>query len=230
MSIANTCTTSTESQWCAISDLMVLLASTASSSGLDLAITGATDWVERYIANSNGVSLRRNVIRETVAGYGSQFLMLSRTPIRKVVRMFDSTSTCSGASTEYCSTDFRIDDEDAGFVSLTNDAGFDWDAVWQYNISRYPRPSAVQKRWMVTYESGWIRNETSSTCSAWASTSTGRTLPFDVERAVLLKAAEFAGGSATGIKSMTVGPLSVNYGSEQSDEVAVLLTPYRRVV
>ena len=228
MSIANTCTTSTESQLAAISDLMVLLGSTASSSGLDLALTGASDWVERHITNSLNGHIRRHVIRETVAGSGSQHLMLSRTPIRKVARMFDATDTCE--ATEYCSTDFRIDDEDAGFIALTNDAGFDWDAVWQYNISRYPRPSAVQKRWLVLYEAGWVRNETSSTCSAWLATSTGRTLPFDVERAVLLKAAEFAGGSATGIKSMTVGPLSVNFGSEQQDEVAKLLTPYRRIV
>jgi hypothetical protein len=228
--VITACTTSTESQLAAIGDLMVLLSSTASSSGLDLALTAATDWVERYITNARGGSIRRQVVRETVAGGGTQNLMLTHTPVRKVIRMFDSTSTGTGGGTEYCSTDFRLEDPDAGFVTLTNDAGFRWDAVWGHHISRQPRPGAVARRWLVQYEAGWIFNETSSTCSAWLTTSTGRTLPFDVERAVLLKAAEFAGGSATGIKSMTVGPLSINYGSEQQDPIAQLLTPYRRIV
>lgn len=222
-----TCTTSTEAALASMGDLMVILGTTASSSGLEKALLDATAWTERYITNMPGGSIRRSVVRETVAGSGSQQLMLSRTPVRKVVRMFDSTDT--GSATEYCSTDFRLDDPEAGFVSLTNDAGFAWDAVWRTNITRRPVPSAVVRRWLVTYEAGWILNETSSTCSAWASTSTGRTLPEDVERAVLLKAAEFAQGSVSGVESMKVGPLALNFGTETLDPVTQLLAPYRRL-
>lgn len=208
---------------------MVMLNATASSSGMDLALTNASNWVERHITNSAAGSIRRSVIRETVAGSGSQQLMLSRTPIRKVSRIFSATSTAD--ATEYCSTSFRIEDPDAGFVTMTDDAGFAWDAVWEHSIERYPRPAQVARHWMVLYEAGWIRNETSSTCSAWVSTSTGRTLPEDVEHAVLLKAAEFyqAGGGSGDIVSMRVGPLSLNYGSEAVDPVVSLLAPYRRV-
>ena len=196
---------------------------------MDLALTHATDWVERYITNSQAGSIRRSVVRETVAGSVSQQLMLSRTPIRKVARMFDSTNTSSGGGKEYCSTDFRIEDPQAGFVSFTNDAGFALDALWEYDISRRPRPAQVQRRWLVEYEYGWIRNETSSTCAAWLSTSTGRTLPEDVERAVLLKALEFYQGSTRGVEGIKVGPLSLNYASEGLDDVILLLAPFRRL-
>ena len=225
--IVSVCTTSTESQLARLGDLLTLLGATASSSGMDLALTQASIWTERYITNSLAGSIRRSVVRETVAGSGSQQLMLSRTPVRKVARLFDATDTCE--ATEYCSTDFRLEDPDAGFVTLTGNAGFAWDAIWDWHISRRPRPAAIARPWLVLYEAGWILNETSSTCSAWISTSTGRTLPEDIERAVLFKAAEFYQGNASGIESMKVGPLSLNYSSESLDPISELLALYRRL-
>ncbi len=224
--ITSVCTTSTETQFAAIGDLMVLLNSTASSSGLDKALTDATAWTERFVTNRIAGSIRRSLVRETVAGSGSQQLMLSRTPILKVVRMFDATDT--GQATEYCSTDFRIEDADAGFVTLTNNAGFSWDYVPDYYLDRYPRPGQVVRRWLVEYEAGWQLACSSST-GKWASVTTGRTLPEDVERAVLLKAADFAQGSVgQSISGMRVGPLALNYASESLDPVVELLSPYRR--
>ena len=206
---------------------MILLGTTASSSGLDKAITDATTAAERYITNSPSGSFRRSVLRETVAGSGSPRLMLSRTPLLKVARLFDATDTCD--ATEYCSTDFRIDDHDAGFVTLINDTVFTWDAIYQQGITRKPIPAAVAKTWLVEYEAGWQYACTSSTSNDWLTTTTGRTLPEDVERGILLKAAEFANGTSMGIESLRVGPLSVNYGSEAPDPVVSLLGPYRRV-
>lgn len=207
---------------------MALLGSTASSSGLDKALTDATGWVERYVTGGSlDGSIRRSVVRETVAGSGSQQLMLSRTPVIAVARIFSATSTSD--ATEYCSTDFRIESPSAGFVTLTNDGGFDWSAPSRFYIDRYPAPSAVVRPWLVEYEAGWQYVETSSTSNDWISTTTGRTVPDEVQRAVLLKAAEFAQGSATNIESMRVGPLSVNYSSEAIDPIVDLLSAYRRV-
>ena len=228
MAFANTCTTSTEGQWAALGDVMTLLGATASSSGMDSALTDATAWVERYITNDRNGRARRQVIRETVAGSGSQQLMLSVLPVRKIARLFDSTDTCEAS--EYCSTDFRVEDPEAGFVTLVSGGRFAWDAVWGHDIEMYPRPAQVTRPWLVLYEGGWVRDETSSTCSAWVSTSTGRTLPEDVERAVLMKALEFYQGSSRGIESMAVGPLKINYGSEQIDDCERLLTPYKRII
>lgn len=222
------CTTSPEQAFASQGDLRVLLGLTASSSGLDLALAAATDWVERYVTNANGGCIRRSVVRETVAGNGGQNLLLSRTPIRRVARMFNGTDT--GTATEYCSTAFRVEDAEAGILTLTNDAGFPWDAIWDQRITRYPRPSAVARPWMVEYEAGYIYAGTSSTSDDWLTTSTGRDLPYDLERAVLMKAAEFYAGSSRGIEGVQVGPLRINYGSESLDPVAEMLAPYRRVV
>lgn len=205
-----------------MADLLHLLGATASSCGMDKAITDASAWVERHVLNGPG-ELRRQVYSETLAGYGGQRLMVSRTPLWAVQRLFDDTATCE--ATAYCSTDFRIEDADAGFITLTDDAGFAWTPMWDLGLRDYPRPNAVQKPWYVVYEGGWQLTENSSTCMP--STSTSRTLPEDVERAVLLKAAELYQGTS-GLESMRVGPLALNYRSEGVDEVVALLAPYRR--
>ena len=221
----NVCTSAREDTLAALGDLLTVLGTTASSSGMDVALKSATAWVERHITNSPGGSIRREVVSETIAGYGSQRLVLSRTPVWAIQRMFDDTSTCSG--TEYCSTDYRIENRDAGFIELTGSAGFGWDAYASQGLGRSPVPNAVKKRWLVVYEGGWQFTPSTST-SLFVTTSTQRTLPEDIERAVLLKAGEFYQGSAAGIESMRVGPLSVNYSSESLDPVVELLALYRR--
>ena len=220
------CTSSTETQLAKLGDLMTLLGATASSSGMDLALTQGTSWVERYITNSPSGTIRREVVLETLAGSGSQRLMAGRTPLLAIQRFFDSTATCS--ATEYCSTDYRIENAEAGFVEFTNDSGFDWDAVWQQGITMYPKPGAVTKRWMLVYEAGWQLTPSTST-SEYVTTSTQRTLPDDIERAVLLKAADLYENAPSGLSSLTVGPLSANFGSESIDPVMALLAPYRRL-
>lgn len=223
--IVQSCTTSTETQLAALGDLMLLLGATASSSGMDRALTAATSWAERYITTRRDGSIRRWVGRETVAGSGSQQLMLSRLPVQRVVRMFDSTDT--GNATEYCSTDFRIENAEAGFVTLTSDAGFAWDKVVDWNIEMYPRPAQVTRRWMVEYEAGW-QYACSSSTGEWATVTTGRTVPDDVSTAIAMKAAEFYDGG-TPQSSMRVGPLALTYntGGDDIGPAEQLLAAYR---
>ena len=220
------CTTSPEDKWANLGDFLAVISATASSSGMEKALVDATAWAERYILGRQGV-LRRQVYLETVAGSGSQRLMLTRTPVLAVTRLFDSTATCE--ATEYCSTDRRLEDAEAGFLELTSDYGFAWGALWEASLSDYPRPAAVRRSWLVSYEAGWQFACASSTSSDWLTTTTGRTLPEDVERAVLLKAAELYGASSYGMSAMRVGPLAINYQSEGVDQVRDLLGPYRRV-
>ena len=65
------CTSATDTQLAALGDLMTMLGATASSSGMDLSLTQASDWAERYV----GYPLRRQVYEETVASYGTQRLV-----------------------------------------------------------------------------------------------------------------------------------------------------------
>lgn len=220
------CTSSTQEQLARLGDLLVLLGTTASSSGQDIALTRATRWVETYLTGEQGGSIRRQVYQESIAGYGSQRLMTSRTPLASIQRMFDDTST--GDATEYCSTDRRIENADAGFIELTNVRTFAWDAIDLGQVHFSPLPSAANRRWLVVYEAGW-QLECSSTANDWLTTTTGQTLPGDVEHAILMKAAELYQGSAAGVESMQVGPLRMNWSSEASDPVIDILSPYRRV-
>jgi|GEM_PF-3615652 len=214
------CTSSTDSQLAALGDLMTMLAATASSSGMDLALTQASDWAESYVR----YPLRRQVYEETVASYGSQRLMLARTPIIAVQRFFDSTSTDD--ATEFASSEYRVADPDAGFIG--RDQGFRWTAQERWNLGSYVVPNSELQPWLVVYEAGYQIGETSSTDDKWATTTTANSLPPVIERAVLLRAAEMYQGSA-GVSSMRVGPVSVSYKSESQDSPEKMLLPFQRI-
>jgi len=216
------CTSSTEGQWGNLTDLMTMLGATASSSGMDLALTQASKWAETYV----GYPLGRSVYLETLPSYGTQRLVTSRTPIRGVERLFDTTDT--GSATALTSTEYRLQDPEAGFIE--RDAGFRWTAQERVNLTTYTPAGSETRPWLVVYEAGYVFDETSSTGDQWATTSTGRTLPEDVEQAVLLRAAEMYEGSAD-VQSMRVGPLALTHRSEGSNNTSPegLLAPYRRV-
>lgn len=171
---------------------------------------------------------------ETVPAFGGQTLLLSRTPIRTILRFFDSTASCD--ATELCSTDYRIEDADAGLLS--RDLGWSWTAGEQYYLGKTIVPNSELKPWMVEYVAGWTYNglttdsENYSTGGVGGSTSTGRTFPDDLEQAVLLKAAEWArSGAGSGVQSESVGDLSVTYASAGNyrSEATDLIRPYRRM-
>ena len=221
------CTSSPDTQLAPLSDLVTLLGATASSSGMDSALTRASAWVERYLTNDPGVPIRREVVAETVRGTGSPRLMLTRTPILGIQRLFDATDT--GDATEYCSTDFRIEDAEAGFIELTGSHYFSRTNLVSTFLDDYPRPNSPTRPWLVVYEAGWQAVCASST-GEWVTKTTGVTLPADIAQATLLKAMEFYQGSARGVQKMKVGPLEVNFSSASSDDdpTADLLSSYRR--
>ncbi len=202
--------------------LLDMLGATASSCGMDAALSASSDWVTRYITQKSGASLHRQIYSETVRGSGRQSLMVNRLPLSGVQRLFNSTTTAD--ATEFCSTDFRIESQEGGLITRTNDAGYSPTTNAAWNFTRNPRPTHVLRPWLVVYEAGWQFAESSSTCMV--TTSTGRSLPFDVEHAVLIKASNLYQGGGD-VSMMKVGPLELNYSSEGQDEAEMLLTPYR---
>jgi len=147
--------------------------------------------------------------------------MLSRVPIRGVTGIYDSTST---GATNY-STQIRVEDAEAGLLS--RDEGFAWTNLGTDSISDGVTPNAETRPWYITYEAGYSLAGTSSTVGG--STSTGRTLPEDIEMGVIEKVRQLYGGTA-GITSKRVGDLSITYRSEGLDAPESLLQPYRRII
>jgi hypothetical protein len=201
--------------------------STADDATQQVILARASRWVESQI----GYPLLAQSYLETVPAYGGQNLVLSRTPVRCILRFFDSTST--DTATELCSTDYRLEDADAGFIS--RDAGFEWTAGERYYMGKTVVANSELRPWRIEYIAGWTTGMSTgdafwTTCGG--STSTGPTIPADLEQAAILKAIEWVkSGPGAGIASESVGDLSVTYqsGTNARSEAADLCRPFRRL-
>ena len=191
--------------------------STADFPRLNGLITRASRWADNYI----GFPLSAKIYAETVPAFGGRCLMLSRVPIRGIAGIYDSTST---GATNY-STQIRIEDAEAGLLS--RDEGFAWTALQADSISESVLPNSETRPWYVIYEAGYRFD--GSTTTEGGSTSTGRTLPEDLEMGVIEKVKQLYGGMA-GVTSKRVGDLSITYRSEGPDPAESLLQPYRRII
>lgn len=212
------CSSSTEESFTSLDAVQEVIGAPSTDEPLlDRLITRASRWAETYLGYPLGVQ----IYAETVPGFGARNLMLSRTPIRGLTRVLDSTAT-SGAS-DY-STQCRIEDPLAGFLS--RDEGWEWTAVRGQEISDFPIPASETRPWYVTYESGWTFAGRVST--EGGTTSTGRTLPEDIEAGIIEKVIELYERQGN-VASKKIGDLSVNYRTESKDGPAERwLAPYRR--
>ena len=185
-------------------------------------ISRASEWAETYI----GYPLVAQVYSETVRGSGGRHLMLGRTPIRYVLRVFDSSSTCEAA--ELKSTEYRVEDADAGLLS--RDIGFLWSNVQETFLVPAALPNMDRKPWLVEYAAGYLLTGTATSGDIYStvSTSTGRDLPYDVEQAVIQRIVEGYDGSV-GVTSKRVGDLAITYSESAGSEAERLLMPWRRM-
>lgn len=213
--------------------------STGSGAAQDNAVKRATAWAETYI----GRPIKFQVYREVVAGYGDFYLLLSRRPIRSVLRVFRGTDT--GTATEYTSTQYTVEHASG---RLYRPDGWEWTVLrgaaptGGYALDAVlppPIPFADQPYFLVEYSAGWV-GEAGTTSTADGTTSTGRTLPHDVELGILAKAGEWMTFGAIGgptVMSKSVGDLSISYGnggfsagsSAAWNTPESLLNPYRSV-
>ena len=188
------------------------------------AIVQASRWAERFI----GVppyGLFVQTYSETLPAYGGQTLMLSRRPVLNLLMLMNGATSTASNSTVYDSTDVRIDHE-AAF--LWRDQGFSWTAQMPWVLGPAVPPDSELETWYTEYAAGYIGpGGTTATCFT-CSTSTGRTLPEDLELGVILKAREIYEG-VYALNSEKVGDLSVSYASEGYGRAAErVLEPYRR--
>ena len=178
------------------------------------AILAASDAVATHI----GYAPLQQTYRETVAGFGSRTLMLSRTPVTAVSALYYGTTGLLVDPASYV-----IDNAEAGFI--VRDQGFPWSAGVEWDLEGHVAPRSEKKVFIVEYTAGW----TFSTGS--------HTLPNDLEHAALECAKSlYLGRKRDGtIASRTVGDLSVTYRL-RTDQVSALppeslgfLERYRRI-
>jgi hypothetical protein len=194
------------------------------------ALRRASRAAETYV----GYPLLAQVYSERVAGDGRDTLMLSRTPLRAILRVFDSTTTES--ATEYGSTGIVIEDAEAGLIKRTDGSVFAWSPrIDPTTLGLQPMPGSEIRNWLVEYQAGYVFPETSST--EYGTTSTGQTLPDDIVDAVLSRSREIVQGDAN-VLSKKVGDLQLTYGARGlardgtnvRSEFEETLSKYRRVV
>lgn len=203
--------------------------STAYDTQFETAIRRASDWASRYV----GYALPAAAYCETLAGYGMRNLMLARTPVRAVQALYFGTDT-GGDAVQVLSTEFILDDT-AGFLARIE--GWDWSVPVLQEIGLRPVPGQEYEPWLAYYVAGFTLDGVSTADAIWSTekgtTSTERTLPYDIEQAVLVKAAAFYRGQDDAVLSKKVGDLAITYGQSDRtglrlDPAETLLAPYRR--
>lgn len=212
------------------------------------AIRDASRWAQTHIGYPfAGVA----TYRETVASQGRRSLMLSRTPVLAVKALYDTTDT---GLAQVLTTQVRLENSDAGII--TRDQGFAWSASLMppgaagpfypsgLPLDAVPLPGQETRPWLVDYVAGYTYDGLTTDSANWStaggSTSTGRTLPEDIERGVLYKAQGYVIGEDE-VESEKLGDLAVNYRSLGNDgglregggrlrtRAIDVLEPYRRV-
>jgi hypothetical protein len=229
-----TCVASTDRDLTTTGQLKALvLGATATSTVEDgrfsLAIRAASAWAESYL----GYPLTVASYGETAAAFGRRNLMLTRYPIRSVDLVLDTTSTEDAV--ELSSTMFRLENPEAGMLS--RDGGWEWTAP-ELPGGLVPSPAVGQEQrpWFVSYSAGYTYAGLDTGSANWSTgkgtTSTGRTLPEDIEQAVLMKA-QTVYENTDGVDFEQLGDLSVRYNTRSADAGAApepyeaLLMPYR---
>jgi hypothetical protein len=204
---------------------MLSTTSTFDDSNMQLAIVRASRWAESYL----NYPILEQVYSECVAGYGTQRLMLGRTPIRAVMRVFNATTTES--ATVYTSTSYRVEAESGFLVLLPGGSYFPWTAVERWGAGRRVEPGSEIESWYVEYAAGYSWPGTTTTC--YGTISTGPTLPEDLQGGILQKAALFYSQSEN-LLSQKIGDLALTFRSEGGSEgdprdiAERALGPYRR--
>lgn len=212
------------------------VASTGELDQLHRAITAASRWADRRInGNVESGEIELQVYSESLPAYGHRGLMVSRVPLVKVLRLFDSTATCD--ANEYCSTDYTIRSRSGGIIERT--AGFAWtgdrfDGATPLNLGLTPayRAESVSRPWLVEYVAGYKVSGSTSTAMGLSTDdenwTTGPTLPDDIAFAVAVRAAELYANHGRVVRRK-VGDLDVTY----SDKVGLgesaadsMLDPY----
>lgn len=174
---------------------------------IDNMIQQASDFIQRYC---NRI-FAKQIYRETVAGYGTQRLILSRIPILQVLSIIADNEVI---------TDYVVEDANAGI--LYRRRGWQWTPAIGWHIVSYPLPNTEAMLYTVEYIAGFVLPD-----------QTDRTLPGDVERACieLVKVWYNDLSRDARISSERIGDYQVTYEQqEMPPKIAQLLAPWKMMI
>lgn len=185
------------------------------ATSVDSFVDQATDIIRRYCDREFGQA----TYRETIAGHGDSFLMVSRVPLISVAQVLDEGG---GAIVDY-----NVEDPDAGL--LQREAGWLTGELVGWNIAPYFTPQRSFPRFTVDYTAGWKLPEDAPPVDP------ERALPGDLQRACieLAKLLYRQRGSDRSVQSKRVGDLGLQFRDlSRSDdgllEAAGVLAEVRR--
>lgn len=221
------CTSSTESSMLSLTAYKAAVGTTTTADDeiMQSALNRATALIEGYI----GYPLRRQVYLETLAGYGSLELQVTRTPLRAIEAIYYGSELVDPSS-------YDIASEGAGLIY--RELGWPWSAGIDWDLSPRVTPKSESRSYTAVYESGYCIN--GSTEDGWL--TTGEPVPAEIESAAIAAATFLYKGAGRdpSIQTKKIGDLSITYqgggsafgGGSQSvglpDSVKGMLSHLRR--
>ncbi len=160
---------------------------------IDFLIKAVSDAARRY----TGREFSRQTYQETLPAYGSPYLRVSERPIVSV-----SAITRDGTPVD--STSYTIEKPESGLIYA--ESNFTWYVASEQTLGGVqPLPGYEAPKYQVSYVAGWLLPG-----------ETGRTLPHDIEFAVLEALKSWRTGDTTGgpLRSIKVGPVEETYAVE----------------
>jgi hypothetical protein len=177
-------------------DLEIPLADTSKDAILNSLIADASDEIQREFQ-----FLCRQTYRETLPGYGSTRLMLSRTPIVSVSSITHNSEPI---------TDYVIENKEAGF--LYRRLGWCWTASLGWKITGYVIPNSEDPQFQVEYVAGFL-----------AADQPGSDMPGEIQRSATdtMKDWFLTLKRAADVQSKSVGDLSITYVTGNGAKMAI---------
>lgn len=181
-----------------------------SDTGQDAFLSSLIDRASDAIVSFCGRPFAKESYRETLAGYGTNRLILSRTPVIAV-------SSITADSEDI--TDYLLEDPEAGI--LFRKRGWQWAPTLGWNISFHPIGNSENLNFTVEYTAGYVLPGDEGT----------RTLPHDIEQACIdmVKTLYSAGERDPAITGERIGDYQVSYAQGLPVGVTQLLLPWRRI-
>lgn len=201
-------------------ELGISLPDTSMDEYIERLIKAATDAIERYCQRHFSYV---DVFTETVAGYGTPFILVSRTPLVSIqeIRILGVSIGANIDPNEY-----EIYDREAG--SIYRQSGWPWSAGARGDITREPFPGTERKIIEVTYSGGYV------TPDQEVHLLLPRTLPYDLEQicidTVVSMFRERGENKAITSEGLMSARVSYDRSARLTQAAMAGLAPYQRIV